>query len=270
MWTSAYEAVCRSHPDLVAVYESREGALALLLRHELVAPPEDRALWLAATRRVARAVARGLRTAGFDGIAMVLQWQRRPEIGVVLRDWTCRYDGDPVRHEQLADLVYGVQRIPARPGLLEWYQQMAPAWFGAEPVQRRRLILRTHRWTVERVLSPLACGAEPAVEDLAPAGRLAWMLSRTLSREEVSVWEPWVLLTLADLRYALARPRARRTREWVRWLFEIPYSNPVNRYTLTPAVRPCGTPRRGTPGSGAEGGPQPARNSARRAWNTAG
>lgn len=235
MWTSAYDTVCRRHPDLVAVYESTEGALALLLRHPLVAAPEERACWLAATRRAARAVSAGLRAAGFGGDVTVLQWQRLRDVGAVLRGWTCCYDGDPVRHEQLADVVDGVTRTAARPGLLKWYRDMAPTWLGAEPAARRRLILRTQRWTVERVLSPLSRGEEPAVEDLTPDGRLAWMLARALTRDEAVLWKPWVLLTLADLRRALAWPRARRTGEWVRWLFEIPYSNPVNgRGTVVP------------------------------------
>jgi hypothetical protein len=105
---------------------------------------------------------------------------------------------------------------------------MTPSWLGAEPRVRRLLILRAHRWIVERVLVPLSRGEEPTVDDLAPAGHLAWALVRTVPRGELDRWKSWIHLALRDMGRALGWPPARRSQAWVRWLFLIPYSMPVS------------------------------------------
>lgn len=111
----------------------------------------------------------------------------------------------------------------------QWYRDMTPCWMTAEPFRRRRLILRTHRWIAERVLEPLAHGEEPFVVDLEAQGALAQSLVGTIPPPELEAWQPWVRLTLADLRQALASTPSPRSEEWVRWLFLIPYSIPVRR-----------------------------------------
>jgi len=109
----------------------------------------------------------------------------------------------------------------------QWYRDMTPCWMTAEPFRRRRLILRTHRWIAERVLEPLARGAEPFVIDLEAHGALAQSLTRRIPPPELEAWQFWVRLVLADLRQALASTPSPRNEEWVRWLFLIPYSIPV-------------------------------------------
>jgi hypothetical protein len=249
MWGGELALVCRRHPDLVAVFEAPDGALALLLQQTLVPLGEERGRWFNDTRRAARAVVASLRAAGVTQDATVLQWRQLPDVARILTGWLCRYLGDPERYVQLADIV-GARlgdRKPAAaalhrggdesdlraaslaiaPTLLEWYRDMAPCWLGVESVVRRRLILRTHHWIVERVLLPIARGERPAVADLGPTGRLVWRLVRVVPPGEVDLWEPWIRLTIADLRRALAWPAGRRTEAWVRWLFNIPYSIPV-------------------------------------------
>jgi len=75
MWLDRYSAVCRECPDLVAIYESPDGRLAMLLRHTLVPLPEEFSSLRRATRSAARAVSGKLRAAGFHGGFVVLQWQ---------------------------------------------------------------------------------------------------------------------------------------------------------------------------------------------------
>ena len=56
IWDDRFAEVCRRHPDLVAVYESPRGRLALLLRQTLVPLGPEHFEWLAETRATARAV----------------------------------------------------------------------------------------------------------------------------------------------------------------------------------------------------------------------
>lgn len=250
MWSEHLTLVCGRHPDVVAAYVAPDGRLALLLRQTLVPLPEERGRWLNDTRRTARAAVTSLRAAGVAEDVTVLQWRRLEDIAHVLTCWRCCYLADPARREQLADIVAtrlvdraaeepavpgsrqaeagaGLDTLVASPPLVRWYRDMAPCWLDVEPPIRRLLILRTHRWIVERVLDPIARGERPTVEDLAPTGRLAATLARVLPRGEVEAWQPWIRLTLADLERAMAWPAARRSSAWVRWLFMIPYSIPV-------------------------------------------
>jgi hypothetical protein len=250
MWDGELESVGRRHPDLVAVYEGPNGELALLLRQTLVPLIEERGRWFNETRRTARAVMTSLRAAGVTEDVSVLQWRPLPDVGVVLMSWTCRYLGDPERYAQLSDIIGarladgeseaapprtgGEERLRATDGaisptLLDWYRDMAPCWLGAEPQVRRRLILKTHQWIVERVLLPMARGQQPMTADLGPTGRLVWRLVRIVPPGELNVWKGWIRLTIADLQRALAWPEAGRTQVWARWLFDIPYSIPVTR-----------------------------------------
>jgi len=247
MWNTELASVCRRHPDLVAIYEAPEGGLALLLRQTIVPLHEERGRWFNETRRAARAVVASLRAAGVTEDVSVLQWRSVPDVAAILTGWCCCYLGDPERCAQLSDIVGArmADREPAPPArasgqdrlgaaaraisptLLEWYRDMAPCWLAVEPQVRRRLILRTHAWIVERVLLPIARGEPPAAADLGPTGRLVWRLVRIVPSGELNVWKTWIRLTVADLQRALAWPAGRRTEAWARWLFDIPYSIPV-------------------------------------------
>src|SRR6266478_3953764 len=54
VFAERYAQACRRHPDLVAVHESPNGDIALVLRHTFVPLPEEHAAW----RRAARAARR--------------------------------------------------------------------------------------------------------------------------------------------------------------------------------------------------------------------
>ncbi len=248
-WTLELPSVCRRHPDLVAIYEAPHGALALLLRQTLVPLREERGRWFNETRRAARAVMASLRAAGVTEDMTLLQWRPLPDVARVLTSWPCCYLSDPRRCAQLADIVGArladgepTASAPRRgggenalraaaltigPTIFDWYRDMAPCWLAAEPPLRRRLILRTHHWIVERVLMPIAQGEHPVAADLGPTGRLVWRLIRVIPPGELNQWRTWIRLTLGDLQRALAWPPGQRTEAWVRWLFDIPYSIPV-------------------------------------------
>ena len=244
-------SVCCRHPDLVAVYEAPDGRLALLLRQTLVPLGEERGRWFNDTRRAAHAAVASLRAAGVTQDVTVLQWRPLPDVATILEGWRCRYLGDSERYVQLADIVGASlgDRKPAgavphcggaeaalsaaalaiSPTLLEWYRDMAPCWLAVESPVRRRLILRTHHWIVERVLLPIARGEPPAAADLGATGRLVCRLVRVVPPGELDLWKTWIRLTIGDLQSALVWPADRRTEAWVRWLFHIPYSVPVTR-----------------------------------------
>jgi hypothetical protein len=94
-----------AHPDLVAIFQSRRGRIALLLRQTLVPLPEERSKWLDETRRSARAVIAALRATGLTGPWLVLQWRSLGQAAEVLHGWRCRYDADPVRRAELTRVV---------------------------------------------------------------------------------------------------------------------------------------------------------------------
>lgn len=114
-------------------------------------------------------------------------------------------------------------------GLCHWYQDMAPVWLSAQPLTRRRLVLRVHRWIADEILAPMSRGEPPSAGDLRPGGRFGWTLFRTVPRCEAALWDGWIRLALVDLQHALAWPPPRRSEVWLRWLFLIPYSLPVPR-----------------------------------------
>jgi len=174
MWLDRYAAVCRECNDLVAIYEAPDNRIALLFRHTLVPLPEEFSSLRRATRSAARAASSKLRSAGFHGGLMVLQWQPLGTVAGVVRDWPCRYDADPTRRAQLeavaeryaADERYLTEQIQSRRrlgprppaalppfatavelhGLQAWYDAMAPSWLGMEPLLRRALVLKAHRF----------------------------------------------------------------------------------------------------------------------------
>ena len=243
-WTEACESVVRGHAGVVAVYRSPRGDVALLLSQTLVPLLEERVTWLADTRRVAYAVIAGLRGIGVWDPIIVVQWRSPRDAARILSRWTLCYDADPERRAQLVDVARArghddaavassprpvVPRVPVRQAVIDWYRDMAPCWLAATPDTRRRLVLCTHRWIVDRVLAPLASGRPPYADELRSDGRLAWMVMQALRSDDVETWTPWIQLVLGDLDRALSWPPERRTDAWVRWLFLIPYSIPVRR-----------------------------------------
>jgi hypothetical protein len=101
MWDEACTAVCRRHDDIVAVFESSRGRLALLLRQPLVPAPDERAVWLTATQRSARVVTAGLRAVGRRDEITILQWQPLRQVARITADWDCSYEGDAICHARL-------------------------------------------------------------------------------------------------------------------------------------------------------------------------
>jgi hypothetical protein len=106
-WTGRRLKACQAESDLVAVYESEDGVVALLLRHTVVPLAEERHLWRLATRRTANAVIGRLRRANVDGRFVVLQWLPFDEVARVLGRWTCRYESDTERRGRIARVVAG-------------------------------------------------------------------------------------------------------------------------------------------------------------------
>jgi hypothetical protein len=268
MWDDRLLEVCRRHPDLVAVYESRHGRLGLLLRQTLAPLSVERVEWLAETRAIARAIIDDLRAARFAGGTVVLQWLRMEDVARIVSRWVRRWDGDPARR---SELVATVERavsdqlflqscaaarvspderaaaeaaaaatlrtlMPAGRALddagLEalklWYEAMAPRWLAIRPAQRRRLVLQTHVWIAECALGDPVIGPGLAAKDLGPDGPLARALARLLTADAAS-WRHWIDLARLDLERELRRPLAERGQAWARGLFMIPYRLPVPR-----------------------------------------
>ncbi len=266
MWLDRYAVACRECSDLVAVYESPGGRLALLLRQTPVPLTEERAAWWADTRQTARGVVAALRRAGFTGGFVVMQWLELDEMAAILTTWSCRWEGDARRHRELAlvaERYAGDERFlaaraalrpsPRRTGglgippfaaslaelraLSRWYEAMAPCWLGLEPPLRRGLVLRSHRWIAEQVLGPAVDGQAPAVEDLAGPGSLEPALAALVPADQQADWQRWIRLVVDDLQRALRRPPAEWTTAWARWLFLIPISIPVRSRRPGPPVR---------------------------------
>jgi len=260
MWDERFTEVCRRHPDVIAVYESAHGRLGLLLRQTLVPLGVERVTWLAETRATARAFIADLRVSGFIGGTVVLQWLPAVDVARIVVRWVRRWDGDPARRSAItasveravADQTYLDRRaapadtlVPAPTcsngrapcaldetglaSLKAWYETMAPCWLAIQPVRRRRLVLQTHVWIAERVLTDPPLAIRSVLDDLASDGRLARALVRLVPGAEAAAWRLWIDVVRTDLERALHHPRARRSQAWARWLFLIPYSVPVPR-----------------------------------------
>jgi hypothetical protein len=236
MWDDRFAEVCRRHEDLVAVYESGRGRLGLLLDPTMVPLEAERADWVARTRASARRIADDLRAAGFDGATVILQWLPPADVARIVSCWVRRWDGDPSRRSQLVGQVEAAVSGSSRPldetgleAIRAWYETMAPCWLAIQPVRRRRLVLQTHVWIAERVLTDPRTGPEQGLQELGPEGPLARALARLIPRSEMATWRRWVELVRLDLQRALHRPPDRRTPAWARWLCFIPYGLPVPR-----------------------------------------
>ena len=262
MWLDRYSAVCQECADLVAVYEAPDGRIALLLRHTLVPLPEEFVSLRRTTRSAARAAADKLRAAGFREGLMVLQWQPLGTAAAVMRNWPCRYEADTARRAQLAavaeryaaDERYLARQLQSRRhpsrrplgapppfaasgelhGLQSWYDAMAPSWLSIEPLLRRALVLKTHRWIAEHILIPAADGRTPALEIRATVATLGEALVEMIPPDDRGVWSVWVGLVVGDLERAMRRPSADWNQGWARWLLLIAYSVPIPRERPTP------------------------------------
>lgn len=257
MWLDRYSAVCQECPDLLAVYEASDGRLALLLRQTLVPLPEEFSSLRRVTRSAARAATTRLRAAGFHGGFMILQWQPIGTVASVMKDWPCRYDADAARRTQLAavaeryaaDERYLVSQAQSRRRntpralgalppfasstelhtLQAWYDAMAPSWLGIEPLLRRALVLKTHRWIAEHILIPAADGKTGSFEISQTIRHLGGTLTELIPPDDRAVWSVWVGLVVGDLERAMRRPSDDWNQAWARWLLLIPYGVPVPR-----------------------------------------
>lgn len=115
--------------------------------------------------------------------------------------------------------------------LMWWYVGLNPRWIGAEPRLRCQLLLRTHEWIVDRVLSPGA-SLPAAIADLHPDGALARELMDLVPPDEAEGWLRFIQRVVATLRHALVQPVTRRDEAWARWLFLLPYA-----VEITPETR---------------------------------
>jgi hypothetical protein len=263
MWLDRYSAVCQECPDLVAVYEAPDSRIALLLRQTLVPLPEEFSSLRRTTRSAARAAAGKLRAAGFRGGFIILQTQPVGTAADIMRDWPCRYEADAARRTQLvavaeryaaderylARQVQSRRRITPRPlgvpppfatsgelhGLESWYDAMAPSWLSIEPLLRRALVLKTHRWIAERILIPAADGRTPALEIRETIAGLGSALIEMIPPDDRAAWSTWVGLVVGDLERAMRRPSVDWNQAWARWLLLIAYSVPIAREQPAPA-----------------------------------
>jgi hypothetical protein len=111
--------------------------------------------------------------------------------------------------------------------LKAWYEAMAPCWLAIQPVRRRRLVLQTHLWIADRVLTDPHGDPSAALDELGGAGALAVALQRLVPPGEARGWRGWIDAVRADLARALTAPPAPRTLAWARGLFLIPYGAPA-------------------------------------------
>ena len=254
MWLDRFTTACRDCPDLLAIYESPRGRLALLLRQTLTPRIQDYLGWRAETRHDALVVIDRLRRSGFVGGAVVLQSVPLSEAANIMRTWTCRYDADPARRAELgtaAERLAAEERFvstrtafrqatsrggeadgPRPPfaasvkdlrALRRWYDAMALEWLGIQPDLRRALVLRCHRWVADRVLVPAADGELCAVDAVV---ELDQDLTALIPPAELVIWRPWIELVTRALTRALRRPPGEWNRSWVRMLFLIPLNIP--------------------------------------------
>ena len=266
MWHDRYSVACQECPDLVAIYESPDGRLALLLRHTLVPLPEEFSSLRRATRAAARTTTGRLRAAGFQGGFLVLQWQPIGAVAVAMKDWPCRYEKDAARRAQLAAIAqrYAADErylasqaqlrrriaprvVEASPpfavseelhALQAWYDAMAPCWLGIEPLVRRALVLKTHRWVAEHILIPAADTRTPPFEIRQTIPTLRSALIGLIPPDDRAMWSVWVDLVVGDLERALRRPTEDWNQAWARWLLLIAYSVPIPRSAATWPMKP--------------------------------
>jgi len=125
--------------------------------------------------------------------------------------------------------VMAALHVTRRVRLVHWYVSLAPSWLQVEPPLRRLLMLRTHQWIVECVLTPQPRDMPPAAEDLKPGGALVQSLIASVPPDQLDEWRGWIRLVVLDLKRALRWAPAMRNEAWAHWLFLIPYSAQAGR-----------------------------------------
>ena len=128
------------------------------------------------------------------------------------------------REVELERRVLAALHGTGRVGILDWYTSLASSWLDVEPAMRRLLMLRTHQWIAERVLTPRRQDMPPTAEDLKPGGALGQSLFALIPPGELNDWRGWIRLVVVELKRALRWPPAKRNEAWAHWLFLIPYS----------------------------------------------
>ena len=116
-----------------------------------------------------------------------------------------------------------------RVGLVDWYVSPSSSWLEVQPAMRRLLMLRTHQWIAERVLTPRRADMPPAAEDLKPGGALVQSLICLIPPAQLGDWRGWIQLVVVELKQALRWPSAKRNEAWAHWLFLIPYREQASR-----------------------------------------
>jgi hypothetical protein len=111
---------------------------------------------------------------------------------------------------------------------------MAPTWLSIEPLLRRALVLKTHRWIAEHILIPAADGLTSAAQIREATAGLGEALIEMIPPDDRGVWSVWVGLVVGDLQRALHRPSGDWNQAWARWLLLIAYSVPVPRERPAP------------------------------------
>jgi hypothetical protein len=143
----------------------------------------------------------------------------------------------PVGLEGLEREVMAALHDTRRVGLVHWYASLASSWLEVEPPTRRLLMLRTHQWIAERVLTPRRQDGPSAPGDLKPGGALVQSLFALIPPRELDDWRGWIRLVVVELKRALRWPPAKRNEAWAHWLFLIPY-----REQAMQTAEPCGSP----------------------------
>jgi hypothetical protein len=130
---------------------------------------------------------------------------------------------------ELERRVMAALRGTGRVGLVDWYVSLASSWLEVEPAVRRLLMLRTHQWIAERVLTPKRQNRPPVADDLKPGGPLVRSLVALVPPGQLDDWRGWIRLVVVELKGALRWPTAKRNEAWAHWLFLIPYSEQASR-----------------------------------------
>jgi hypothetical protein len=230
-WTDLHDTISAGHPELVAVHQAPRGQLALLLSHALAPVNGQRRAWRRQTRRAALVIARDLRAAGLRRPLLIVQWLPPAHASRVLDGWRLLWQGNPLRASHLraaarlraADARFLALRAAERrrghrarrKSIEQWYTDLAPLWLGLGPAVRRQLVLQTHLWITERMMT--SAGASDS--DEAEYQALTHRLQRLVPPDDRDLWAGWIDTVVATLLRAFDRPPALRDARWTRALF---------------------------------------------------
>ena len=140
--------------------------------------------------------------------------------------------------DELERRVMAALHDTGRVGLVDWYASLTPSWLEVGPTVHRILMLRTHQWIAERVLTPRRQDMPPAADDLKPGGALVRSLFVLIPPGQLDDWRGWIRLVILELKRALRWPPAKRNEAWAHWLFLIPYCEHAGRAPETTGGKP--------------------------------